>query len=58
MTKTLFEIEISYGINRPPVTFTRLAKSEDDLKLWFGGQKISRITPIKTIKIGKVDLKA
>jgi hypothetical protein len=58
MTRTLFEIEISRGINLPPITFNRFARSENDIKIEFAGEKITRISPVRSIKIGKVDLKA
>lgn len=57
MTRILFEIEVSRGRILRPVTYMRLAKSKEDVEFEFRDQQVTRITPIKTISLGKAEVK-
>lgn len=58
MTRTLFEIEISRGKNVSPLTLTRLANHEDDVRREFAREKITRITPLRTIVLGNIGIRS
>lgn len=58
MTRTLFEIEISRGKNLPPLTFTRMAQHEDDVRREFARETVTRITPLRTIVLGNIGIRS
>ena len=58
MTRTLFEIEISRGKNVSPLTLTRLANHEDDVRREFAREKITRITPLRSVLLGKIAVRS